>query len=256
MRPVHPSRVFGQSAALSLLLAAGLHAEDTPKLTPLDEFRAAQKETIAAMQEFTRNSRLAKTEEDRGNAAAIRAEKLKASSARLLEVAEKHPSESFAVEALASVVMNDFAGENSSKALAALARDHAASDRVASLLALLPHSTSPAAGDLMRTIMEKNPKRETQAQACLGLAKFEEGRAPDQAEKYYQQLIEKFGDVKTARGTMADVAKQEVAQMKKAGDFAIGKVAPDIAGEDIQGQKFKLSDYRGKVVVIDFWGDW
>ena len=36
----------------------------------------------------------------------------------------------------------------------------------------------------------------------------------------------------------------------------IGKVAPDIVGEDIDGVKFKLSDYRGKVVVLDFWGDW
>ena len=39
-------------------------------------------------------------------------------------------------------------------------------------------------------------------------------------------------------------------------NLAIGKVAPDIAGEDVEGVRFKLSDYRGKVVVIDFWGDW
>ena len=36
----------------------------------------------------------------------------------------------------------------------------------------------------------------------------------------------------------------------------IGKVAPEIEAEDIDGEKFKLSDYRGKVVVLDFWGDW
>lgn len=36
----------------------------------------------------------------------------------------------------------------------------------------------------------------------------------------------------------------------------IGKVAPDIEGEDLDGVPFKLSDYRGKVVVLDFWGDW
>ena len=32
--------------------------------------------------------------------------------------------------------------------------------------------------------------------------------------------------------------------------------APDIIGHDLDGVPFKLSDYRGKVVVIDFWGDW
>jgi cytochrome oxidase Cu insertion factor (SCO1/SenC/PrrC family) len=38
--------------------------------------------------------------------------------------------------------------------------------------------------------------------------------------------------------------------------LAIGKVAPEIEGEDVDGKRFKLSDYRGKVVVLDFWGDW
>lgn len=39
-------------------------------------------------------------------------------------------------------------------------------------------------------------------------------------------------------------------------ELAIGKVAPDIEGEDIDGVPFKLCDYRGKVVLLDFWGDW
>ena len=36
----------------------------------------------------------------------------------------------------------------------------------------------------------------------------------------------------------------------------IGMEVPDIVGKDLDGVEFKLSDYRGKVVVIDFWGDW
>ena len=39
-------------------------------------------------------------------------------------------------------------------------------------------------------------------------------------------------------------------------DFAIGKVAPEIEGKDVNGVPFKLSDYRGQVVLLDFWGDW
>ncbi|HMC90420.1 MAG TPA: redoxin domain-containing protein [Gemmataceae bacterium] len=35
-----------------------------------------------------------------------------------------------------------------------------------------------------------------------------------------------------------------------------GKPAPEIAGQDIDGKGFKLSDYRGKVVLLDFWGHW
>ncbi|MCP3914712.1 MAG: hypothetical protein GY711_04030 [bacterium] len=36
----------------------------------------------------------------------------------------------------------------------------------------------------------------------------------------------------------------------------VGMVAPDIAGTDLDGVEFKLSDYRDKIVVVDFWGDW
>src|SRR5262249_29835727 len=36
----------------------------------------------------------------------------------------------------------------------------------------------------------------------------------------------------------------------------VGNLAPEIEGEDIDGKNFKLSDYRGKVVLLDFWGHW
>ena len=36
----------------------------------------------------------------------------------------------------------------------------------------------------------------------------------------------------------------------------IGKIAPDITGKDLDGVPFKLSDYRGKVVVVYFSGEW
>ncbi|MEZ6195106.1 MAG: hypothetical protein R3F20_05165 [Planctomycetota bacterium] len=36
----------------------------------------------------------------------------------------------------------------------------------------------------------------------------------------------------------------------------VGATAPDIEGVDVDGVAFKLSDYRGKVVFLDFWGHW
>jgi cytochrome oxidase Cu insertion factor (SCO1/SenC/PrrC family) len=40
------------------------------------------------------------------------------------------------------------------------------------------------------------------------------------------------------------------------GGLRVGTAAPEIAGEDMEGTSFKLSDYRGKVVLLDFWGNW
>jgi hypothetical protein len=36
----------------------------------------------------------------------------------------------------------------------------------------------------------------------------------------------------------------------------IGMVAPEIVGKDVDGNDMKLTDFRGKVTVIDFWGFW
>ena len=40
------------------------------------------------------------------------------------------------------------------------------------------------------------------------------------------------------------------------GGPTIGEMAPEIEGVDLDGVEFKLSDYRGKVVMLDFYGDW
>jgi cytochrome oxidase Cu insertion factor (SCO1/SenC/PrrC family) len=40
------------------------------------------------------------------------------------------------------------------------------------------------------------------------------------------------------------------------GGLRVGTEAPEITGEDIDGVPFKLSDYRGQVVLLDFWGNW
>jgi hypothetical protein len=33
-------------------------------------------------------------------------------------------------------------------------------------------------------------------------------------------------------------------------------MAPDIDGSDADGHRLRLSAYRGKVVVLDFWATW
>lgn len=39
-------------------------------------------------------------------------------------------------------------------------------------------------------------------------------------------------------------------------DFSVGSKAPDFEGETVDGKIVKLSDYRGKIVFVDFWATW
>ena len=52
---------------------------------------------------------------------------------------------------------------------------------------------------------------------------------------------------------MGDYAKPRLEAMR---GLAVGKAAPEIEGRDVDGNPMKLSDYRGKVVVLSFWGTW
>jgi thiol-disulfide isomerase/thioredoxin len=36
----------------------------------------------------------------------------------------------------------------------------------------------------------------------------------------------------------------------------VGYLAPDLDGEDFEGKRLRLSDYRGKIVVVSFWGSY
>ena len=38
--------------------------------------------------------------------------------------------------------------------------------------------------------------------------------------------------------------------------LTVGKLAPEVAGRDLDGKPFKLSDYRGKVVLLVFSAEW
>ena len=51
-------------------------------------------------------------------------------------------------------------------------------------------------------------------------------------------------------------AKQADGAMFQMENLVIGKTAPDFEATDENGKAFTLSDYRGKVVVLDFWGWW
>jgi len=48
--------------------------------------------------------------------------------------------------------------------------------------------------------------------------------------------------------------KLDPAQLE--GRPVVGELAPEIEGEDLTGEAFQLSDYRGQVVLLDFWGHW
>jgi cytochrome oxidase Cu insertion factor (SCO1/SenC/PrrC family) len=65
------------------------------------------------------------------------------------------------------------------------------------------------------------------------------------------EAVEEYGDVTLSGGDQ--VAERANAELFEIRNLSVGKEAQDIEGQDQDGKVFKLSDYRGKVVLLDFW---
>ncbi|MBK7231332.1 MAG: TlpA family protein disulfide reductase [Saprospiraceae bacterium] len=71
-------------------------------------------------------------------------------------------------------------------------------------------------------------------------------------------LKEKYADsefTKSYESLIVQVEQQAMAE-KATGSIQVGMPAPDIDLPSPKGKNFKLSDLKGKVVLIDFWASW
>jgi peroxiredoxin len=90
-------------------------------------------------------------------------------------------------------------------------------------------------------------------------------RDPDALMKRAEQALERSlkefpsdpaGDSRLTRAARANLTTDVQAELDEIRNLATGKPAPEIMGTDIDGRSFKLSDYRGKLVLLAFWAGW
>ncbi len=210
---------------------------------------------------------------------------------RFLELAREAPKAPSALDALKRVL--ECSRDAASDApIEQLRRDWAGSPRIAGVIHSISTAVSPDAAVLLREIIAKNPDRNAQGPAVLALAGLLDGfsglvmrwnedpamakqmqqyyrkELVDQilngdsvtrnkeAEALYERAMKDFADVKLSprtRQTIGDYAKTRVNRLLA---LAPGKAAPEIEGEDLDGKPFKLSEYRGKVVLLVLWASW
>jgi peroxiredoxin len=74
-------------------------------------------------------------------------------------------------------------------------------------------------------------------------------------EALLARILKEFGDVVLDDDTrpLAECVKGELFALRK---LNVGQPAPEIEGTDADGKPFKLSETRGKVVVLTFSGNW
>ena len=67
-------------------------------------------------------------------------------------------------------------------------------------------------------------------------------------ESMYESLSPKYKDTKAGKSIVSTINARKIT--------AIGKTAPDFTQADTSGNMVKLTDFRGKYVLVDFWASW
>jgi hypothetical protein len=174
------------------------------------------------------------------------------------------------------------------KAVALVLRDHVLSKQLAPIVDRMRYGYRKDYEEGLAAVLEKNPHRDVQALSCLALAQFlgdrlrmlnlsddraeletcfdivfgkkylpewrrrDRAKLEEQIEALFERAASEYGDVKFRGSTVGETAKSELYAIRNLG---VGKVSPDIVGKDQNGTPFKLSDYRGKVVLLYFWSE-
>lgn len=136
-----------------------------------------------------------------------------------------------------------------------LVRDCLAHPEIVGLLPSL--ELRPGGEDVLRRIREKNSDAQVRALAALSLgaslADDEHQPTPERLREAEQALTLGIDEAKRIRDFPEDRLRGAESSLFEVRFLSVGKSAPEFVGADLAGKPAKLSDYKGKVVVLDFW---
>jgi thiol-disulfide isomerase/thioredoxin len=167
-------------------------------------------------------------------------------SPRFLEWAEKHPDDPAALDALVMALKTSpgpiAKASTWGPTLKVLGAKYATSPRIDTAIRVLTRAGDEATAAFLRTVIASHPDRVMQARAFRALvggrrtAAARDVALKKEAEALAEEFAKTYGDVFP--------------------DLSIGNPAPELISQDLDGNKVKLSDLKGKVVVLDIWATW
>ena len=192
-------------------------------------------------------------------------------ASKAIKIVEEDPKDALGYEAAAFIVLTagevGATGGDVEKTLGLVAEHHAASPKVKELL--IPAMRLGEASDkLIKAVSEKNTDKDTKGTA-LFIRGYKLAQQVDEEEddkklallvadaiKLLEQAVTEAPNAKIGNGTVTKFATQEIAGLKALTLLFVGKPAPEVETLLLDGKKVKLSDYKGKVVLLDIWATW
>jgi peroxiredoxin len=139
--------------------------------------------------------------------------------------------------------------------LKALENHHLGSGKLQPMCMSLAQGGDPRRLNLLEKISNSHPDAAIQGVASLAAAMAMKslGDEPELLRKrlsHLRKAIIQSSDVDINGNTVAKIAEDELYVIRF---LSKGRVSPDLSGTDSAGRPLKLSDFKGKVVVLMFW---
>lgn len=239
--------------ALALFALALLPGFQDPAAKPdlREEVKALRAEYQKLEQEYYKQARVAKTNEERQKLVNPAAEYVGKYQA-LAERAKGTPAAADALIEVFALAQRTQKKAEARQAVETLVADHLDAPVMERLANSLRYADNLIGKDLCRTtleaVREKSPVPAAKAAAIFVGAAQNLGRDAEASRTAFLRIIKEFKE--TPYAARADKFLFEIDHLQ------VGMTAPDFEATDEKGQKYKLSDFRGKVTVIDFWGFW
>jgi thiol-disulfide isomerase/thioredoxin len=113
----------------------------------------------------------------------------------------------------------------------------------------------------LRAILKVNQDRFVRCSAQFALANVVQAAGEDrqgEAQALFEQFLAEFDGKFSyhAQGIEQQYIVEANGQLVELRQRAVGQPVPEITGIDLDDKPLKLSDYRGRVVLLNFWGTW
>jgi RNA polymerase sigma factor (sigma-70 family) len=176
----------------------------------------------------------------------------------LLSILDTDPASPGAFSAANWILLNSPDGTNVNKAASVILAEHLHSTDLLQLAEGLQHLRHQCSQKLLEGMIAQNPDAVTRVQACYSLAMLlKDASKYGQDSKAAAESARWFGRVQQERGSAGSrgtqLARQSETELYEIRHLFIGRPAPALEGEDLEGQPMSLASHRGKVVMLVFW---
>ncbi|QDV39167.1 TlpA family protein disulfide reductase [Tautonia plasticadhaerens] len=261
---------------LASLVPAAATAQDPGPTGPSADFEALRREYQAAEEAFRKYLREEYKEADAEGCRLYIpfSETPPAQFARrFLGFAEAHPDHPSAFDSLEHAIRGSYEYPDvRGRTLDLLRVSYVTEPEIERLVVPLIISHDGPTDDLVFEIIARNPDPEIRILAYKALIRRAEESIQFADRVRFDEAIRRDIEANEGGGSLegvlerGDRAKAEIEDYTKVArdlhgpgrfpDLSIGSPAPEAAGRRLDGEEETLAEYRGKVVVLDFWATW